>query len=93
MKLLALLTIIALCSLRQTPDAWKVTEVHSHLSRYHNSITVQKGDSVLFIQFDFPPTDSIFPAKGNKLIFTSSRKGFIYGKHSYDVINIFKKTL
>jgi len=93
MKLLFLFAIISLWSLQQKPDTWKVIETHPHPSRVHNSIEVKKADSVLYVQFDFPPTASIFPAKGDKITFTYGRKGMIDGKQSFDVINIFKKTL
>lgn len=92
MKLLALFAIISLWSLQQKPDTWKVTEIRPHPSRYHNSVAIQKKDSTMWVQFDFPDSSRHFPTKGDKVELVNNRKGLKDGERVYDIINIFKGT-
>lgn len=83
---------ILLFSLFQKADTWTITELHPHLSRYHNSVTVVKGDSTMIIQFDFPPAAKHFPSKGDKIELVNQRKSLKDGSQLFDIINVIKVT-
>lgn len=83
---------IILFSLFQKADNWTVTEIHTHLSRYHNSVKIVKGDSTMIIQFDFPPTAKQFPLKGDKIELMNQRKSLKDSLDYFDIINVIKVT-